>query len=252
MDFVRNYVVVYDQVFLFYKKKYLCYSNVKTSSAHEGTNFGIKEHAVAVLPSHRIDVAGKNLSLQLSIKGSQLKSESTYMASSQNLWSHSLTANHVMTLAISIISRAHARTHDYSARRTAIDSWEVHYVGQNNYALETDRSTHSKTSPIPFFLRIRTVNKWAAFLVCDCGTQQRGGLTCVHTMSVMEKCFPDWRGPTHRDLSPRWWLVWMEFAHRPKTKTLTLALLAKWKMKYRGPDYLTRLNLFSPIFLSAS
>jgi hypothetical protein len=38
----------------------LHYFNVKTSSAHEGTNFGIKEHAAAVLPSHKIDVAEKN------------------------------------------------------------------------------------------------------------------------------------------------------------------------------------------------
>jgi hypothetical protein len=45
--------------------------------------------------------------------------------------------------------------------------------GHDSYALETDRTTHVKTSPIPFFSRIRTVKKWADFLVCDCGTQQR-------------------------------------------------------------------------------
>jgi hypothetical protein len=123
---------------------------VKTSSAHEGTIFGIKEHAAAIPAGHKSDVAGKKLSLQLSMKGSQLESESTYMALSQTLWSHSPTANHLMTLAQTIMSRAHARTHDYSAHRTAIDSWEVHYVGQDNYALETDRITHLKTSPIHF------------------------------------------------------------------------------------------------------
>jgi hypothetical protein len=61
-NFVKNYVIVYDQVFLFFKKKYLQYFNGKTSSAHEGTNFGIKEHAAAVLPSHKIDVSGIFLS----------------------------------------------------------------------------------------------------------------------------------------------------------------------------------------------
>jgi hypothetical protein len=59
-NFIKNYVIVYGQVFLFFKKKYLCYFNVKTSSAHKGTNFGIKEHAAAVLPSHKIDVAERN------------------------------------------------------------------------------------------------------------------------------------------------------------------------------------------------
>jgi hypothetical protein len=103
-DFVKNYVIIYDQVFLFYKKKYLRYFNVKTSSAHEGTNFGIKEHAAAVLPSHKIDVAGKKLSLQASMKGAQMESESTYMASSQSLWSQSPTANYLTNLTESILS----------------------------------------------------------------------------------------------------------------------------------------------------
>jgi hypothetical protein len=60
-EVLRNYVIVYDQVFLFFKKKYLRYFNIKTSSAHKGTNFGIKVHATAVLPSHKIDVAGQKL-----------------------------------------------------------------------------------------------------------------------------------------------------------------------------------------------
>jgi hypothetical protein len=122
-DFVQNYVIVYDQVFLFFKKKYFRYFNVKTSSAHEGTNFGIKEHAAAVLPSNKIDVVGKKLSLQASLKGAQMEAESTYMASSQSLWSQSPTANHVTNLAESILSQASARSHDYSVCRSAIDSW---------------------------------------------------------------------------------------------------------------------------------
>jgi hypothetical protein len=110
-DFLQNYVIAYDQMFLFFKKTYLRYFNVKTSSAHEGTNFGIKKHAAAVLLSHKIHVAGQKLLLHSSMKGTQLESESTYIASSQSLWSQSPTANHVTTLAGSI-----ARTHDYSVQ----------------------------------------------------------------------------------------------------------------------------------------
>ena len=234
-DFLRNYVIVYDQVFLFFKKKYLRYFNVKTSSAHEGTNFGIKEHAAAVLPSHKIHVAGQKLSLQSSMKGTQLESESTYTASSQSLWSQSPTANHVTTLAESILSRAIARTHDYSVRRTGIASWEVHYVGQNDYSLETDRQAIQKNSPLPIFTRIRVVNNQNEFLCCDCGTQQRVGLTCVHAMAVMEDCFPNWNGPTHHDVSPRWWVTWQEFAHKPKTQTITTAMLALMETEVSGP-----------------
>jgi hypothetical protein len=149
--------------------------NVKTSSAHEGTNFGIKEHAAAVLPSHIISVAGEKLCLQSTIKGTQLESESTYMAFSQSLWSQSPTANHMTTLAESIISRANGRTHDYAVHGTADKSWEVHFVGHDNYCLETDCLPINRNSPIPIFTRIRVVTNLDQFLCCDCGGQEKLG-----------------------------------------------------------------------------
>jgi hypothetical protein len=69
------------------------------------------------------------------MKGTQLESESTYMASSQSLWSQSPTGNHVTNLAESIVSHARGRTHECSVHRIAIDSWEVHYVGHNDYGI---------------------------------------------------------------------------------------------------------------------
>jgi hypothetical protein len=246
-EFVRNYVIVYDRVFLFYKKKYLRYFNVKTSSAHEGTNFGIKEHAAAVLPSHKINVAGKNLSLQATMKGVQMEADSTYMASSQSLWSESPTANYVTNLAESILSRATSRTHDYSVCRTAIDSWEVHYVGHDEYACETDRETSKHHSPIPIFTRIRVVKKQTEFLSCNCGAQERVGLTCVHSTAVMETCFPDWKGPTHHDVSPRWWITWMEFAHKANTEAMTTAMLALMENEVPGPRLPGPCHLLTPI-----
>jgi hypothetical protein len=47
--------------------------------------------------------------------------------------------------------------HDYSVRRTAIASWEVHYVGHDDYSLETGRRPIQKSSPLPIFTRIRVV-----------------------------------------------------------------------------------------------
>jgi hypothetical protein len=195
-DFVKNYVIVYDQVCIFFKKKYLHYFNVKTSSAHEGTNFGIKEHVAAVLPSHKIDAAGKQNSLQALMKGAQMESGSTYMASSQSLWSESPTANYVTNLAKSILSQATTRLHDYSVHRMAIDSWEVHYVGHDNFSLETDRTPSKGTSPIPIFTRIRVVDNPKEFLHCDCGVQEIVGLTCACNGSSgglffrLEKSYP--------------------------------------------------------------
>jgi hypothetical protein len=107
------------------------------------------------------------------MKGSQMESESTYMASSQSLWSESPTANHVTNLAESILSPATSRTHDYSVCRTAIDSWEVHYVGHDDYSCETDRVTSKQHSPIPIFTRMRIVKKLNEFLSCKYTAQNR-------------------------------------------------------------------------------
>jgi hypothetical protein len=150
------------------------------------------------------------------------------MASSQCLRSQSPTANHVTNLAKSIVSRASGRTHEYSVRRTAIDSWEVHYVGQDDYGIETDRRPPTSiNSPIPIFKRICQVlhSRNDSILCCDGGVQHQVGLTCVRTIAVMENCFPDWKGPTHHGVSLRWWVTWLEFAHKPETEIITSAML---------------------------
>jgi hypothetical protein len=148
------------------------------------------------------------------------------MASSQSLWSQSPTVNQVTNLAESIVSRASGRTHEYSVRRTAIDSWEVHYVGHNDYGLETDRRPTSINLPISIFTCIcRVLHSRNDILCCDCGGQHQVGLPCVHTITIMENCFPNWKGPTHHNASLRWWLTWLEFAHKPETKIITPAML---------------------------
>jgi hypothetical protein len=246
-DFVLKHVIVYDDVFLFFKKKFLRHFNVKTSRAHEGTNFGIKEHAAAVLPSHRINVAGEKVCLQLTMKGTQLESESTYMASSQSLWSQSPSANHVTTLAESIISHANGRTHAYAVHRTADKSWEVHFVGHDNYCLETDRLPMNRNSPIPIFTRIRAVTNLDQFLCCDCGGHEQIGLTCVHTMAVMGNCFPEWAGPTHHGVSPCWWVTWLELAHKPNNHQIsTSSIMTLMTNEVPGP------RIHAPIPASAS
>jgi hypothetical protein len=246
-DFVLKHVIVYDAVFLFFKKKFLRHFNGKTSSDHEGTNFGIKEHAAAVFPSQRINVAGEKLCLQSTMtKGTQLESESTYRASSQSLWSQSPTASHVTTLAESIISHANGRTHDYAVNRTVEKSWEVHFVGHNNYCLETDRLPMHRNSPIPIFTRIRVVTNLDQFLCCDCGGQERIGLTCVHAMAVMENCFPEWAGPSHQDVSPRWWVAWLELAHKPNNHQITSSIMTVMTNEVPGP------RIHAPIPASAS
>jgi hypothetical protein len=54
-------------------------------------------------------------------------------------------------------------------------------------------------------------------------------------MAVMEDCFPNWNGRTHHDVCPCWWVTWQEFAHKPKTQTITTAMLALMETEVSGP-----------------
>jgi hypothetical protein len=40
--FITEYFIVYDEFFLFYKRKHIRHFDVSTNSAHEGTNLGMR------------------------------------------------------------------------------------------------------------------------------------------------------------------------------------------------------------------
>jgi hypothetical protein len=102
-------------------------------------------------------------------------------------------------------------------------------VGHDDYSVEIDHRRIQKNLSLPIFTRMRVVNNHNEFLRCDCGAQQRVGLTCVHTMAVMESCYSNWNAPTHHDVS------WMEFAHKPENKTIMSTMLALMETEVSGP-----------------
>jgi hypothetical protein len=114
--FVHHHVIIYDNLYLFYKKRNVGYFNTRTSSAHEGTNFGIKKHTASVRPCQKTYVATRNLSLQSTMKASQMEAESTYTASSYSLRSSSPTSRHLTTLAESMLSQNFSRIKKYGIR----------------------------------------------------------------------------------------------------------------------------------------
>jgi hypothetical protein len=66
------------------------------------------------------------------------------------------------------------------------------------------------------------------------------GLTYGHAMAVMESCFPGWNGLIHHDVSPGWWVIWLEFIHKWETQIIALAMLALmvievWEPRLLGP-----------------
>jgi hypothetical protein len=81
-DWVRNHVIIKEKLYLFYPRRFRCYFDIKTSSAHEGTNYGLKSHATAVKPNQTMAHAAKNACLQSNMKGSKQDVRSTFLCTS--------------------------------------------------------------------------------------------------------------------------------------------------------------------------
>jgi hypothetical protein len=65
-------------------------------------------------------------------------------------------------------------------------------------------------------------------------------------MTVMENCFPERAGPTHHDISPRWWVTWLELAHKPNNHQITSSIMTLTTNEVPGP------SIHAPIPASAS
>jgi hypothetical protein len=190
--FVRNNVIPHEKLCLAHLKKKLRCLDVKTSSCHEGTNFGMKHHAAGIRPDQKTQTSGHNLALQGSLKSCQIETDAAYMASSKCLWSTSPTADHVVTLVESILCRSFTRVPLCSVNRTGHGRWEVPFTAADDEIGDSDqRKRASKFSPIPNYARVRIVKLVDGFLTCECCTQERCGCCCVHTMAVFHQKLRD-------------------------------------------------------------
>jgi hypothetical protein len=127
IGFLRRHVLVHDEYFLFYLKKWHRFLDVAHNSAHEGTNSGIKSHAARVVPSQTLLNAAKALSLQGQLKASSLQWEAGREFSQRKLWSTLPTSSFLLTVAESMLQQNWERHMDYHARRVAVNLFEVHY-----------------------------------------------------------------------------------------------------------------------------
>jgi hypothetical protein len=122
-DWVRNHVVIKEKLYLYYPHKFCRYFNVKMSSAHEGTNLGLKSHAASVRPNQTMAHAAKNACLQSDMKGSEQDARSTFLCILNSLWSNLPTANYIVTRAESILSRRLKKLADFNVTRVARDKF---------------------------------------------------------------------------------------------------------------------------------
>ena len=249
-QWIIHHVVIYDQHFLAYLKKGKRTYYQKTTSPHEGTNLGIKEHADNCGPSQKLLRSAKALALQSDLKTMQIGHSATIASSKTMLWTDSKEHQHLVTKCVSLLMDVQERCLNYCACRIGPKSWEVihksfvpHVPKPNNFAeLVCEEELHnlsqeaSTNSPIPRFWRIHTVTLDSDnCLKCSCCVFETTGIPCAHQACVMNTSISDWKGFTCHDVSIEWWNLWYEHAY--KDSTIGQNLLALASVPVSGPYF---------------
>jgi hypothetical protein len=124
-------VLIYEEHFVFYRRKSVYHFNEYNNCAHEGTNFGAKSHAAQLLPSHTILQAGKTMVFQAAIKCKEIFVEAEKNMHSQKLWSDTPTAAHLTKLGESLVTTSWKRATQYKGARVSANQWEVEYASSS-------------------------------------------------------------------------------------------------------------------------
>ena len=98
-------------------------------------------------PCHKISQAAKALTLQGILKSEQIRQENFHEVISKKIWSNLPTANHITTVAESILSQMMKKISSYSYRRISVNEFEVEYIRST----EQLKKLLSQCHPIPIF-----------------------------------------------------------------------------------------------------
>lgn len=130
INFIRNHVFVYEDQYLHHLRRGVRNFEVSHSSAHEGTNFGLKSHAAAVQPTMTLDNAAAAMGIQDDMKGAACD-HIVYrdFRNSNKTWSSLPTAPHLTSFGEGVLLEAHRRSNLYRARRIGPSTFQVVYVG---------------------------------------------------------------------------------------------------------------------------
>jgi hypothetical protein len=87
LNFISRHVLPHEDLYTFWRRNHIQHFDEFNNCSHEGTNFGIKTHAAAVLPGHSIRNAGKRLHLQAQLKYAELTKLAAAEFMSREVWS---------------------------------------------------------------------------------------------------------------------------------------------------------------------
>ena len=93
---IVHHVIIWEHLFLGFLREGKRTYFQKTTSPHEGTNYGIKEHAAAVRPNMKLSSAAKALTIQSDLKTMQVGHSASVAAAKTKLWTDSAEYQHLI------------------------------------------------------------------------------------------------------------------------------------------------------------
>jgi hypothetical protein len=113
LKFVNDHALLIINQVCVPRRLHIRHFDVTTNSAHEGTNFGMKNHTISVKPCHSMDSAGKALTLQGVLKVCEIEDYSAKGIVRNKLWSNLPTSDHLTDWADSILNSTMDRIDGY-------------------------------------------------------------------------------------------------------------------------------------------
>jgi hypothetical protein len=143
-----------------------------------------------VMPYMRIGSLAKNIQEKNDVRNNFKQATALRQASSVPLWSKTLTSPVVTRHAEGILQQQYTLGMKpwFNCVRTDSTTWLVRGGIEKAF----------KGTPIPKFIRTRTVSQVGTFLLCSCGFFERFGLPCRHLFVVLQ------RGPRPSNCATRW------------------------------------------------
>merc|ERR1711966_466643 len=129
LRFLQCHVFVHESLYLHYLRCFVWHFDASHGSPHEGTNFGIKNHAAPVQPTMNLDTSSTNLNLQANLKAAELDAKlHVEFANTHKLWSDSPSAPYLLSFGEALMVAENLRTEDKTTQRVGSSVFEVTYT----------------------------------------------------------------------------------------------------------------------------
>jgi hypothetical protein len=209
IKFLRGHVYTWETLYLHYLRNDVLHFDVSHSSAHKGTNHGLKSHSCAIKPIMNLDTSANTLNIQSSIKVKECEEITSQDAiQTHKKWSDLPTSRHTTSFGEGILEGIMSRINDYVAklvtRETDTSTFQVFLLntqtvdteitelpcntsnmGTNTPILNMGTNTDNEmidsicdtipVSPIPIFSCIRSVTvDQTGTMFCSCNSISKG------------------------------------------------------------------------------